>query len=83
MQDINRMWAQITAKLKSSLSDSDFYAFESTFWLIKAQGNTFVLGYNDKYVYRDFTGRNLNALDRKSTRLNSSHSGQSRMPSSA
>ena len=28
MQDINRMWAQITAKLKSSLSDSDFYAFE-------------------------------------------------------
>lgn len=62
MQDINRMWAQITAKLKSSLSDSDFYAFESTFWLIKAQGNTFVLGYNDKYVYRDFTGRNLNAL---------------------
>ena len=51
MQDINRTWAQITAKLKSSLSDSDFYAFESTFWLIKAQGNTFVLGYNDKFVY--------------------------------
>lgn len=62
MQDINRMWAQITAKLKSSLSDSDFYAFESTFWLIKAQGNTFVLGYNDKFVYKDFTAGNLNAL---------------------
>ena len=62
MQDINRTWAQITAKLKSSLSDSDFYAFESTFWLIKAQGNTFVFGYNDKFVYKDFTAGNLNAL---------------------
>ena len=29
------------------------------------------------------TWRNLAALDRKSTRLNSSHSGESRMPSSA
>lgn len=62
MQDKNGMWAQITARLKESLSDGDFYAFEQTFWLVKAQGNTFVFGYNDKYVYRDFTGRNLNAL---------------------
>lgn len=62
MQDINRTWAQITARLKSSLSDSDFYAFESTFWLIKAQENTFVFGYNDKFVYKDFTAGNLNAL---------------------
>ena len=37
-------------------------------------------------ILRELTPRDLRAvrlLDRKSTRLNSSHSGQSRMPSSA
>ena len=36
-----------------------------------------------KYVSDRFAGQPFAAIDRKSTRLNSSHSQQSRMPSSA
>ena len=35
------------------------------------------------FALRDFLGFERNVVDRKSTRLNSSHSQQSRMPSSA
>ena len=41
-------------------------------------GNTSV-----KTTARDLLGRSVDVLDRKSTRLNSSHSSVSRMPSSA
>ena len=37
----------------------------------------------DKEIYRDATIQRFEFTDRKSTRLNSSHSQQSRMPSSA
>ena len=40
-------------------------------------------GSNDKVVVDGANGVGGGKLDRKSTRLNSSHSGESRMPSSA
>ena len=39
--------------------------------------------WNNFFSHIDIKAENTNILDRKSTRLNSSHSGQSRMPSSA
>ena len=41
------------------------------------------IDYKDVDLLRDFIGENGKITDRKSTRLNSSHSQQSRMPSSA
>ena len=38
---------------------------------------------NDIAYYDESDGRNIGVIDRKSTRLNSSHSGESRMPPSA
>ena len=39
--------------------------------------------YDDDSVHNDASGSDEKGSDRKSTRLNSSHSGESRMPSSA
>ena len=66
--------------------------FKNSFWGILKKGywdseNTdevfepiinFLVNHKDQYIF-DFH----DLIDRKSTRLNSSHSGQSRMPSSA
>ena len=39
--------------------------------------------WKSELFYKGKTGMNISGRDRKSTRLNSSHSGESRMPSSA
>ena len=46
-------------------------------------GKTRVLTHRIAYLIEEKGVNPWNILDRKSTRLNSSHSGQSRMPSSA
>ena len=56
-------------------SNNNILAFTATY-------NTFILQARlQQYVNHEFP--DVQAGDRKSTRLNSSHSGQSRMPSSA
>ena len=71
----------LTKKFKSN----KFY--EVTRYVFKYGKETDALGQKESYVY-DKDGRvtsvtDKRGLDRKSTRLNSSHSGESRMPSSA
>ena len=51
--------------------------------LIKAMVSPVVMYGCESWTVKKAEHRRTDALDRKSTRLNSSHSGQSRMPSSA
>ena len=88
---IPRKYAEITtAKITHELTDKttilDFYTqFEKngylffSFEFVAKSGNEYFLELynNDDVIYRDWE------TDRKSTRLNSSHSAKSRMPSSA
>ena len=48
-----------------------------------ADGSTRILDIYDQTLQREYSAADIDALDRKSTRLNSSHNVISRMPSSA
>ena len=58
-------------------------------WFDSKKGYGFITGENGKEIFVHFSGivtdgfKSLNEGDRKSTRQNSSHGVQSRMPSSA
>ena len=65
----------LTAMLRPINLKTSLLKFEIPFAIIAALSLIFVTG--DLFFYRDWE------TDRKSTRLNSSHSGESRMPSSA
>ena len=41
------------------------------------------IGFDQKFFHQDVQGSKAHVTDRKSTRLNSSHNRESRMPSSA
>ena len=55
----------------------------TTRWIVREQGSGTRSTFEDVLRTRGFDPAQLTIADRKSTRLNSSHSGESRMPSSA
>ena len=68
-------WVQIVEVVKGQeISDAQIKGEQEKFDKLNAEVNKLV---NEYRRYRDWE------TDRKSTRLNSSHSGESRMPSSA
>ena len=60
----------------------DVPVFEATEVFARSIGETTDVVAKEMYTFADRGGDSI-TLDRKSTRLNSSHSGESRMPSSA
>lgn len=56
------VWSEITDHLSSVISTGDLTKFRENFLLLKAEDNVFVFGYGDKEIYKDFVGKNLNAL---------------------
>ena len=83
---INNIFCQ---NIKNDL-DSLFYAKKNSVTVLKPKIGVSIGIIKDKdIIYYEFGNKNressdkINKKDRKSTRLNSSHSGESRMPSSA
>ena len=82
-EDIKRRWQEYTEELyKKDLHDPDNH--DGVITHLEPD----ILGYEVKWALRSITTNKASGgdgipVDRKSTRLNSSHSGQSRMPSSA
>lgn len=56
------IWEDIVKQLEALISKSDTELFISAFSLLKAENNKFTFAYNNKYVYKDFVKRNINAL---------------------
>ena len=61
-------------------NSKQYKALKEKGWLSGIMQNEAMMSPEERMIYETFGGRDT---DRKSTRLNSSHSGQSRMPSSA